>query len=193
MDFENFCILNYSLDTVKYFDYFKTSIDYFNGVENVYFISDQFFKPYINKNYLDCDILINKIPLRLEQIMFYKNIKNIQRKKVYISSYTYINNLAPLLNINYGITIPDNLQISNLDTLINYKNEILSSCINLLNNESNLIILISAGVLSSLIIYELHKKFPNNIYIDINYAFDGLFNNNSPSLLFQMQRYYVWS
>ncbi len=123
----------------------------------------------ISSNMLYSDILLNKLPVNKYQLDFYKTLKKSNRMKIYISNISMINALIPVLNISYGIIVPEiNCYTS--------KKIVTMQIIDLIKkiNKDNLIFLFSAGSCSNIIVHEISKLYPNNTYIDIGSSFDGL-------------------
>jgi len=97
-----------------------------------------------------------------EKIELYKSIKDSKINKIYIHNYLLIKSKM-LLNIDTQILI-------DLKNWFKYKEEIKNQIKNAMKEKN--IILTSMGMGAKVLIYELKKEFPNNIYIDIGSALD---------------------
>lgn len=101
-----------------------------------------------------------------KNIEIYKSIKNSSRKKIYIHNELLIKNKI-LLNIDHNIIIPlNNWFDTDYDKIFNNIKELIN------NDDNNFIILTSCGMSAKVLIPELHKIYPNCIYIDIGSFLD---------------------
>lgn len=102
-----------------------------------------------------------------EKLLLFKAIKESSRKKIYIAN-PLLKRAIPLLNIDVHIEVDySNWFESNYAAII-------SSVKSAVENDSNTIILASAGMGAKVLISNLHKLFPNAIYIDIGSTLDLL-------------------
>lgn len=131
------------------------------------------------RKFLFFDLLVQKIGpngcFKQEQIDFFKTIKTSPRTKIYISNKAMIYALAPLLNISFGVMIPE------VDAYLQ-KEQIMSSIkdvISKLPSKENNIFLFSAGMAGKVFLAETSIIFPNNTFIDIGSTFDSLVRFNS--------------
>ena len=109
---------------------------------------------------LDDDAVESKIDL-------YKTIKTSPLKKIYICN-PLMEKARTLLNIDWMVFIPMNNWFDTLfEELIQRLNTVISA-------DEQCIIMCSAGMSSKIIICELTKLFPNNIYFDIGSALDTI-------------------
>jgi len=118
-----------------------------------------------NSKFLYSNMLVQKLPLKQQQITFFKAIKNSNRHKLYISNKEMIQALCPLLNISNAIIIPE------INCFLQ-KERIVQLVLNQV--QPNMIVLVSAGMCAKVLIAELSKLKPNVIYLDIGSTFDGL-------------------
>jgi hypothetical protein len=103
----------------------------------------------------------------IEKINLYKTIKYSNLKKIYICNPLLIK-AQSLLNINYMIYVDyNNWFDSELSNLIEKLKEII-------NPLEQYIIMTSAGMGSKVVISELYKLYPNNIYLDFGSANDKI-------------------
>lgn len=125
---------------------------------------DNDFK-YDSAKFIYYDILTHKIPFRQEQVNFFKTIQKSSRKKIYISHSGMTQALQPILNIDICINIPSvNCYL--------HINEILKTIRSFI--DTNMIIMLSAGMCSKVIIAHLLSSHPENTFLDIGSTFDGL-------------------
>ena len=105
-----------------------------------------------------------------DKIDLYKTIKYSKMKKIYICNPLLIK-AKILLDIDHMIYISyNNWFETQLNKVIeNIKNIISNSEIN-----DKFIIMTSGGITSKILIYELIKLFPNNIYLDFGSAIDKI-------------------
>jgi glycosyl transferase, family 25 len=113
------------------------------------------------------DLIVHKLPFKQEQIDFFLEIKRSNRKKFYISNMDMIKAVKNILNINYALAIPE--RNSHL-----IKKDIIEKALEQLSLCSDMIVMVSGGMFSKVLICELAKARPNNTYIDIGSTFDGL-------------------
>lgn len=103
-----------------------------------------------------------------EKVELYKTIKQSTMKKIYICN-PLMEKAQILLNIDWLIHVPLNNWFERLFVkLIDIIKKIIAS------SNDQFIIMCSAGMCSKIIICELHKLFPNNIYLDIGSALDTI-------------------
>jgi len=111
----------------------------------------------------DNDLINNNICHKLNVL---KTINSASQKKIYVCNDLLIK-VKSLLNIDYLVHVPTN---NWFDTQFN---NILEQIKNILGNEDgNHIILTSCGMGAKVLIMELHKIYPNGIYIDIGSGLD---------------------
>ncbi len=103
-----------------------------------------------------------------DKIELYKTIKQSNMKKIYICNPLMVK-AQTLLNIDWLVHVPLNnwFEILFVKLIAIIKNIVVSS-------NDQFIIMCSAGMSSKIIICELHKLFPNNIYLDIGSALDTI-------------------
>ena len=120
-------------------------------------------KPIRNVDY--CAIIINDDIKK--KINLLKTIKESPLKKIYVCNHL-MKRAKILLNIDYMIHVPLNNWVDPqlIDILENIKSVITPS--------EQFIILTSAGMGSKILISELFKLFPNNIYLDVGSALDQI-------------------
>jgi len=152
------------------------SINYIVNQDNVligqYLNVDKIWEQIVNRKINWCSyeiLLFNYLDIYdnirfTNKINIYKSIKNSKMNKIIICNELLIKTEI-LLDINHIITIPFN---SWFDDKFE---EILDKVKNLMNNDMN-IILTSCGMSAKVLIAELHKINPNNIYLDIGSGLD---------------------
>ncbi len=136
-----------------------------------------------------------------EQVTFFKTIKESKRTKIYISNQAMIDAVFDVLNLSYGIPIPEVNSYLHKDTIMKNVGDIM--CDKETKNfkicdfvdSKNLIFLFSGGMFAKVLIAELSKIYPNNTYIDIGSTFDGLIKgsrifNNSKEYRDEMMKIY---
>jgi hypothetical protein len=102
---------------------------------------------------------------RGEKVDMFKAIKESDLKKIYICNPLMVR-AKPLLNIDYMIHVPfNNWFDEHFDSIFDEINK----CI---GDEEQCIILTSAGMGAKVVIAELSKKYPQNIYLDIGSGLD---------------------
>ena len=102
-----------------------------------------------------------------EKINLYKTIKQSPLKKIYICN-PLMEKAQPLLNIDLMIYIPlNNWFDTSFEELMQILNKVIST-------DEQYIIMCSAGMGAKVVICELTKLFPNNIYLDIGSALDTI-------------------
>ena len=112
----------------------------------------------------DDSILINNnIKCKID---VFKEIKLATQKKIYICNNLLIK-VKSLLNIDYLVHVPTN---NWFDTQFNNVLEQIKQLIG--NEDGNHIVLTSCGMSAKVLIAELHKIYPNGIYIDIGSGLD---------------------
>jgi len=173
------------LDLIKAYIYFLENNDAYIGRwhSHVYKIQDQIdkdFKESFNENrkFVFFDLINHKLTsantFKSEIIQFYRTIKESPRKKIYISNLNMFNAVKPLLNLDYGIIIPE------VNSYL-LKTDILKTIRDLFEDKlkiPDMIILVSAGMFGKVIISEISQLFPENTYIDLGSAFDGLIKHS---------------
>ncbi len=102
-----------------------------------------------------------------KKVELYKTIKESTMKKIYICN-PLLEKAKILLNIDYMIHIPFN---NWFDTQFDH---ILEQLKNIIEPDIKYIIMTSAGMGSKILICELIKLFPNNIYLDFGSAIDKI-------------------
>lgn len=103
---------------------------------------------------------------RPQKLALYKAIKDSSLKKIYICNHLLVK-AEILFNIDHMVHVPlknwfDNFHI--------YLEQVKS----LIKSDQQYIIMTSAGMAAKILIYELSKLFPNNIYLDCGSAFDKI-------------------
>jgi len=112
-------------------------------------------------------VLIDQTTSSPDKLHLFKAIQESTRKKIYVANST-LGRAKDFFNIQSHIIInPSNW----FDT--EYE-KIFTEVSSAVEDDSNTMILISAGMGGKYLISELHKKFPNAIYIDIGSGFDML-------------------
>jgi hypothetical protein len=102
-----------------------------------------------------------------DKLNLFKSIHNSKRKKLLIANELMVR-AKYLLNINHHVVVPyQNWLDHDFDTIFN-------EIINFLKNDQNPLIITCAGMASKVLIMELHKLFPNGIFIDIGSGLDYL-------------------
>lgn len=104
---------------------------------------------------------------RKDKVHLFKTIKESQKKKIYICNPLLIR-AQGLLNIDYMIHVPFN---NWFDSQFEEIFEQIDSCI---KEGEQCIIMTSAGMGSKVLISELIKKHPQNIYLDIGSGLDKI-------------------
>jgi hypothetical protein len=102
-----------------------------------------------------------------KKINLFKSIKESPLKKIYVCNHL-MKRAKILLNIDHMIHVPLNNWV---DTQIS---NILENIKSVISPSEQCIILTSAGMGSKILISELYKQFPNNIYLDIGSAIDQI-------------------
>ena len=105
-----------------------------------------------------------------DNIDLYKSIKYSKMKKIYICNNLLIK-AKILLNIDHMIYISYN---NWFETQLNEVIENIKNIISNSDNNDKFIIMTSGGITSKILIYELAKLFPNNIYLDFGSAIDKI-------------------
>ena len=102
-----------------------------------------------------------------EKLVFYKTIKESNRKKIYVGPYTKLKGLEKFLNLHSFITIPEVNSFQEYDKILKLiKDEI----------EDNCIVLFSAGMPCECYIHEILKLNEKITCLDIGSGFDSLFH-----------------
>ena len=104
---------------------------------------------------------------RAEKIELLKTIKQSALKKIYICNPLMVR-AKTLLNIDFMIHVPFNNWV---DTQYNDIFESIKTCI---RDGEQCIIMTSAGMGAKILISELTKIYPNNIYLDMGSALDKI-------------------
>jgi hypothetical protein len=102
-----------------------------------------------------------------DKVNLYKTIKMSPLKKTYICNPLMVK-AQPLLNIDWMVFVPLN---NWFDTSFD---ELIQTLKTVIIHDEQCIIMCSAGMSSKIIICELIKLFPNNIYLDIGSALDTI-------------------
>jgi hypothetical protein len=101
------------------------------------------------------------------KVELYKTIKHSSMKKIYICNPLLVK-AEILLNIDYMIYVAFNNWFDTQFDLI------LEQLKNIIKDDTKYIIMTSAGMSSKILLYELAKLFPNNIYLDFGSALDKI-------------------
>jgi len=109
---------------------------------------------------------------RSDKIDIFKAIKNSSLKKIYICNPLMVR-AKSLLNIDHMIHVPFN---NWFDTK---KDDILQEIESYIETDQQSIILTSAGMGAKVLIAELSKKYPQNIYLDIGSGLDKVCTKKS--------------
>jgi len=109
---------------------------------------------------MDNDNVDNKVSL-------YKSIKYSTMKKIYICNPLMIK-AKLLLNIDYMVHVPFN------NWFDSYFDELMNVLKKIIRKDEKYIIITSAGMGAKILICELSKLFPNNIYLDFGSAIDKI-------------------
>jgi hypothetical protein len=100
----------------------------------------------------------------IQKVQIYKEIKYSTMKKIYVCNSS-LNSVKDILNIDIIINIPDNNWFEQYEYIFKeIKNHISEQCI----------VMTSAGMASKILISDLHKLFPMNIYLDFGSAMDKI-------------------
>jgi hypothetical protein len=115
-------------------------------------------------------IIDNNSPIHTQlsdKLELYKAIKNSPRRKIYIANENMYKS-KEIFSIDFHIKIhPSNWFDRDYDSIFN---EIKQK----IENDSNTMILFSGGMGAKYLLSELHKLYPNAIYIDVGSAFDTI-------------------
>jgi hypothetical protein len=103
----------------------------------------------------------------LPRLKIYKAIKESPRKKIIICNPLMIK-MQILLNADHVVLIPFN------NWFDDKFDEVLKQVSDLIGTDGNHMVLTSCGMSAKVLVAELHKKYPNGIYIDIGSALDCL-------------------
>ena len=110
-------------------------------------------------------VLIDGSTTSPDKMYLFKAIQESPLKKIYVANDT-MGRAKALFNIQEHVVInPSNWFDTEYDSVFNQ----VSAAV---EDDSNTMILISAGMGGKYLISELHKKYPNAIYIDIGSGFD---------------------
>jgi len=111
-------------------------------------------------------VLIDEPSLQtLDKVNLYKAIKESPSRKIYIANHT-MGRARQLFNVQSHVIIdPSNWFDTNFDG-------VFAETCSQVEDERNTMFLVSAGMGAKYLIAELHKKFPNAIYVDVGSAFD---------------------
>ncbi len=160
----------------------NNSFKYFANKENYYFgkwNNDKIISYWEN--------LVNNSPLNwtsysslllydhdIEKINIYKEIKNSKLKKIIICN-SLLNKSKILLNIDHIINIPLN------NWFDKEFNKIIYNLKKIIGNESTsqFILMTCCGMSAKVIISEMHKVYPNGIYLDIGSGLDTICTKRS--------------
>jgi len=112
------------------------------------------------------EVLQNNTLFKEKQI-FYKTIKESNRKKIYVGPYTKLKGIGKFLNLNSFITIPEINSFQNYGNILNLiKKEIKDNCI----------VLFSAGMPCECYIHEILKYNEKITCLDIGSGMDTMFH-----------------
>ena len=106
-----------------------------------------------------------------DRLELFKSIKQSKRKKIYISNAFMYKSKEIFLIDSHVIIDPSNWFETQYEKILN---EVKSQ----IEDDNNTMILTSAGMGAKYLISELHKLFPNAIYIDIGSGFDKICTRN---------------
>ena len=102
-----------------------------------------------------------------DKLMLFKAIKESSRKKIYIAN-PLLKRAIPLLNIDLHVEVDySNWFDTSYDSVFSKVRDAVVS-------DSNTIIMTSAGMGAKYLISDLHKLYPNAIFIDIGCALDTI-------------------
>jgi hypothetical protein len=109
-----------------------------------------------------------------KKVNFFKAIKQSTLRKVYVCNRLMVR-AKNLLNIDHMVHVPFRNWVDiELDSIVGQLKTILSE-----NNAEPTIVLTSAGMGAKILISELIRHFPNNIYLDIGSALDQVCTKRS--------------
>jgi len=112
-------------------------------------------------------VLIDQTTSNADKLLLFSAIQDSSRKKIYIANGT-MTRAKDFFNIQTHVVInPSNW----FDT--EYES-VFAEASSAIEDDSNTLVLISAGMGGKYLLSELHKKHPNAIYIDIGSGFDML-------------------
>jgi hypothetical protein len=104
---------------------------------------------------------------RPAKIQLFKAIKESPLKKIYVCNPLMVR-AKPLLNIDYMVHVPFNNWFDTLFSDILHQIEVC------MKESEQHIILISAGMGAKVLVAELSKRYPQNIYLDIGSGLDKI-------------------
>ena len=104
---------------------------------------------------------------RREKLNLFKKIKHSNLKKIYVCNPLLIKSKY-LLNIDFLVHVPLN------NWFDDYFDEIMKQLIQIINPREQYIVITSAGMGAKVLICELTRLFPNNIYLDFGSAIDKI-------------------
>lgn len=110
-------------------------------------------------------IIMDRHPNDHEKLKLYRAIKNSNRKKIIICNPLLVKSKL-LFNADDIVFVPFN---NWFDTQFN---TLLDIVCNLINTDGNHIVITCCGMSAKVLICELHKLFPNGIYLDFGSALD---------------------
>lgn len=117
------------------------------------------------------------------KVEIFKTIKNSNLKKIIICNKLLIKSKI-LLNIDFMFNVPFN------NWFDDYFDNLINDIKNTINPNEQYIIMTCCGMSAKVVIAELHKLFPNNIYIDIGSAIDEICTKkNSRSLIYNYDNF----
>jgi hypothetical protein len=102
-----------------------------------------------------------------EKVEMYKAIQQSNLKKIYICNPLLVK-AKILFNIDYMVHVPFN------NWFDNHFDELMGHLKNIIQPNEQYIILTSAGMGAKIVISELSKLYPNNIYLDFGSAIDKI-------------------
>ena len=133
---------------------------------------ESLLSPGLSVNWVDFHRIIidNTTPIKKQtndKLELYKAIKESKRRKIYVANADMYKS-KEIFSIDYHIIIhPNNWFDNDFDTIFN-------SVKDKIEIDSDTMILVSGGMGAKFLISELHKQFPNAIYLDVGSAFDTI-------------------
>ena len=172
--------------TKKLSDYLKSSFKYIVETESNYYFGKwhdnsvaEYWESLVNKkiNWVDYHTLLI-YDNDLNKLEIYKTIKNAKHKKIYICN-ELLKKAEILLNIDYMVYIPMNNWFDNsFESILEKIKKIIGLDI------GNFIVMTSCGMSAKVLITELYKVYPNEIYLDIGSGLDTICTKRSTRGLF---------
>jgi hypothetical protein len=119
-------------------------------------------------------ILDNNDNSKKDKITLYKTIRESNLKKLVVCNPLLIK-AKILFKINHMITVPfNNWFDTQFDDLLQYCTKIMSDNSDNSNSDAQFIVITCCGMSAKVLIAELSKLFPNNIYLDFGSALDKI-------------------